>query len=117
MFPRIMKRYLFWLLVLSGAKFSVRAQVNETQTENGRPGTTNWQITKAAFNREIEGYASLTSVNQGETISFFASTAESSYTLDVFRIGWYGGMGGRSMMSTVTRAGGIQGTPSPDPVT
>jgi hypothetical protein len=74
----------------------------------------NWQITSPALNREIEGYASLTSVNVGGSISFFVSTAAPSYTIDVFRIGWYGGAGGRQMVATITRSGFVQATPLAD---
>ena len=50
-----------------------------------------------AHEREIEGYASLTSVNVGGSISFFVSTSDSTYTMDFYRIGWYGGAGGREV--------------------
>ena len=84
---------LLFLLTWFGLATCVRA--NETQTENANPGTTAWQLTLDAQKREIEGYASLTSVNIGGSISFFVSTSDSRYTMDFYRIGWYGGAGGR----------------------
>lgn len=72
--------------------------------ENTKPGTTDWQITTpvecigppTCSPAEIEGYASQTSANQGDQIDFFVSTALSTtYTMKIFRIGWYGGAGGR----------------------
>ena len=92
----------------------VSASANETQTENANPGTTAWQLTNATITRQIEGYASLTSVNVGGSISFFVSTSDSSYTMDFYRIGWYGGAGGRELLGPITLPGGVQPTPSPD---
>src|ERR1700704_2749644 len=66
---------------------------NAVQNENALPGTTSWQLSNPATNREIEGYASLTSVNQGKQISLFVNTSEPSYAIDIFRMGWYGGNG------------------------
>jgi hypothetical protein len=90
---------------------------NPVQTENAQPGTPGWQISKPALHREIEGYASLTSVNAGGQISFFVNTAESQYRFEMFRLGWYGGVGARQVIAAVTLAGTSQTIPSPDPVT
>ena len=60
--------------------------------ENQQQGTTSWQFTvdHKAQNHEIEGYASLTSVNKGGQISFMVSLSSSAqYTMDVYRMGWY----------------------------
>src|SRR4051794_6252052 len=46
---------------------------NPVQIENAKPGTTAWQLSNPAINREVEGYASLTSVNRGGQISFCIS--------------------------------------------
>ena len=105
---------LLLLLLLTGIAPVVSASANETQTENANPGTTAWQLTNATITRQIEGYASLTSVNVGGSISFFVSTSDSSYTMDFYRIGWYGGAGGRELLGPITLPGGVQPTPSPD---
>ncbi|WP_233153913.1 N,N-dimethylformamidase beta subunit family domain-containing protein [Scytonema sp. HK-05] len=68
-----------------------------------KPGTTDWQLTNPATRREIEGYASLTSVNRGNEIKFFVNTKEPSYTMEIFRMGWYAGSGGRQMAPVITR--------------
>src|SRR4051794_3823633 len=60
-----------------------RAFGNAIQDENALPGTTSWQLTNPATNREIEGYASVTSVNQGKKISLFVNTADANYAIDV----------------------------------
>lgn len=90
---------------------------NPIQIENAKPGTTDWQITKLAFNHEIEGYASATSVNRGGQISLFVNTGAPSYTLEVFRMGWYGGTGGRRMTAAIQIAGTQQPAPTTDPLT
>ncbi|BAZ28103.1 Ig domain protein group 1 domain protein [Cylindrospermum sp. NIES-4074] len=76
---------------------------NPTIIENKKIGTTEWQLTNPAIQREIEGYASMTSVNRGEEIKFFVNTKEPSYTIEIFRMGWYGGAGGRQMASAIKR--------------
>src|SRR5919107_1869235 len=82
---------------------------NAVQIENAKPGTTEWKITNTgATSGVIEGYASLTSVNRGGQIALFVNTAEPSYKMDIFRVGYYGGAGGRRMLSTVTRTGLVQ---------
>src|SRR5215475_14076884 len=103
-------RFLLFLPLV----FSLYGQSNETSIENANPGTTNWQNTNPALSREIEGYASLASVNVGGSISFFVSTAAPTYTMDIYRIGWYGGAGGRQMAATITRSGFVQVTPAAD---
>jgi hypothetical protein len=81
-----------------------------TVAENERPGTGEWRITDDARNNEIVGYASATSINRGETIDFYVSTGDAMYTLDLFRMGWYGGLGGRRMLATQTLVGDQQAT-------
>ncbi len=53
------------------------------------------------MNHQIEGYSSSTSVNRGGTISLYVNTADGSYMIDVFRMGWYSGLGARRMMAPV----------------
>jgi hypothetical protein len=74
-------------------------------------------LSNPATNREIEGYASATSVNRGQQINFYVNTASSSYTIDVYRMGWYAGLGGRQVVSSVTVAGTQQSIPAPNSTT
>ncbi len=90
---------------------------NPIQNENANPGTSAWQLTNPAVNREIEGYASLTSVNIGSPITFFVSTSDPTFHVDVFRTGWYGGLGARLTTTITGLPGTLQTTPDPDPVT
>ncbi|AUT02716.1 hypothetical protein CLI64_21230 [Nostoc sp. CENA543] len=85
--------------------------------ENQKVGTTAWQLTNPATRREIEGYASLTSVNRGDTIKLFVNTKEPNYTIEIFRMGWYGGAGGRQMAAAIKRVGVKQPPPIIDKAT
>jgi hypothetical protein len=99
----------FWGLAFS----PVAMAANLIQVENGQSGTTAWQLSNPATNREIEGYASLTSVNQGGQISLYVNTADLTYAVDIFRIGWYGGAGGREVLGPVILPGTKQIIPAP----
>lgn len=77
--------------------------------ENRNPGTTDWQLTYVRSenyrSKLLEGYCSKTSVSAGESLDIFLSAEglarEKNFTTDVtidfFRIGYYGGKGGRFM--------------------
>lgn len=66
--------------------------------ENAKQGSTEWKLVNPALEHEIEGYASLTSVNRGGEIDFFVNTKSApSYNIDVYRMGYYGGAGARLM--------------------
>src|SRR4051812_47399265 len=70
----------------------VTAAPNAIVLENQQPGTTSWRFTdfNKAEHHEIEGYASLTSVNKGGQIDFMVSLSSSAqYTMDIYRLGNY----------------------------
>lgn len=90
---------------------------NPAAVENQKPGSASWQLTNPAANREIEGYASATSVNRGESISFFVNTSEAAFDLEIFRMGWYGGAGARAMTAPRSLPGAQQPVPQADPDT
>jgi hypothetical protein len=93
----------------------VNASSNPVQIENAKQGTTGWKITNSGYaTGVIEGYASLTSVNRGGQIKFFVNTIDPSYTISFYRLGYYGGLGGRLLAGPVTRAGIRQAIPAPD---
>lgn len=65
--------------------------------ENALDGDPNWQIDRPALAGEVAGYAGQVSVARGETLDVYVSTATDGalYDADVYRMGWYGGAGGR----------------------
>ena len=85
-----------------GAK-SRRART-ATGEENAKPGSRNWQLTRVRINQGdyrtslIEGYCSHQSVAAGDALKVFVSTDPARrFTLDLFRMGYYGGAGARLM--------------------
>src|SRR5438477_4327795 len=90
---------------------------NVIQDENAQVGTTSWQLTNPATQREIEGFASATSVNKGDPISFFVSTGDANFNLEIYRMGWYGGTGSRQVFGPQKFTGKRQPTPAPDAAT
>jgi CheY-like chemotaxis protein len=99
---------LFYLLPATRAQ----SAQNPIQIENARAGTTAWQIDNPANNFEIEGYVSAVSINRGDSIKFYVNTRDPRYTWQIFRMGWYGGLGGRAITSPATRSGVRQAIPS-----
>jgi hypothetical protein len=83
--------------------------------ERGHGATHAWQLARPAAQRQIEGYASQASVNRGETIELFVNTSDPTYTIEIYRIGWYGGKCGLLMMPPIRRQGIRQRLPAPDP--
>jgi hypothetical protein len=63
----------------------------------------------------ISGYADRASVAPGEVIRFYVSTTAPLYDLNIVRMGWYGGKGGRSLHTVYGLPGRWQPLPTPDP--
>ncbi|HSP33573.1 MAG TPA: N,N-dimethylformamidase beta subunit family domain-containing protein, partial [Thermoanaerobaculia bacterium] len=89
---------------------------NPIQIENAKAGSPDWQLESVA-SHEIEGYASATSINRGASLNIFVNTTDSTYTINVYRLGWYGGVGGRQVLGPFTGTGHQQVIPAPDPTT
>jgi hypothetical protein len=85
--------------------------------ENLKPGSEDWELTKPAINHEIEGYASLTSVNRGAEIKLFVNTRDPSYSIEIYRMGWYEGKGARQVMPAILLPGIVQPPPIIDQAT
>ena len=75
---------------------------NDIVCENLKPGTpsSTWQISGSG-DSSIQGFATDISVNRGQTVSFKIKSDASSYHLDIYRMGYYGGNGAR-MIATVS---------------
>ena len=69
----------------------------DVAAENAKPGTTAWTIAPAAIGRQdaIEGYTDQISVASGESFRLFVSTTSAQFTATAYRMGYYGGAGGR----------------------
>lgn len=79
--------------------------------ENARAGSSSWRITNYAAAGEIQAYAGAVSVNAGGAIDLYVSTRVPGmpYRLDLFRMGWYGGLGARLVISIPGLIGQAQG--------
>jgi hypothetical protein len=102
---------IFWFL-LAGFSFAQQGTSQPVRNiiveENEKPGTTDWILTKVeryavepydmGWQRRsaIEGYVSHMSIRPGDTLKIYVSTRPAAYyTIDIFRMGYYGGKGGR----------------------
>ena len=87
--------------------------------ENQKTGTPNWQLSKVWPNAGkgfrtalIEGYCGQQSLHAGETLTIHVSANPARRcTIDIFRMGYYGGAGARHL----TQLGPFQASPQPDP--
>jgi hypothetical protein len=79
--------------------------------ENAQPGTDAWQIAYSNLaSVEIQAYANATAAQGGDSLTIFVSTEtmRDTYSADVYRLGWYGGKGGR-LLKSLTGIGQAQG--------
>ena len=88
------------------------AQSKPIVIENQQPGTGNWEIEWGSagddIGHQVKGYASATSVNKGESVNLHISVKPAgAYSIDVYRMGWYQGNGGRLMQ----HIGPLNGSP------
>ncbi|MEX0611252.1 MAG: twin-arginine translocation signal domain-containing protein [Pirellulales bacterium] len=90
--------------------------------ENQKAGTHDWQLTRVRINKGafrtslIEGYCSHQSIPAGETLSIFVSTEPARrFTIDVYRMGYYGGTGARHRITLGPLPGKTQPVPEMGP--
>jgi hypothetical protein len=89
------------------------------RAENEKEGTTDWLLQKTRVDPKtkyrcpwIEGYCSHTSIRAGDTLSIMVSTnPPSPFVIDIYRLGYYGGKGGRHLQ----QLGPFKGKTQPDP--
>lgn len=101
-----------WLLLFSLAPVQAKTPV---ALENEKPGTADWRLRQPSLHHEIEGYATRSSVNRNEEISLCVNTTNSTYSIEIFRMGWYQGKGARRIAGPIKRPGEIQPGPIADP--
>src|SRR6266699_3653440 len=103
--------------------------------ENRKHGTTSWQskelakqsktsvdteqVTRASVwtDTTIRGYANTTSINHGDVINFYVGTTHLLYSIQIYRMGWYGGTGSTLVTTISNLSGQNQPIPSADPTT
>jgi hypothetical protein len=102
--------------------------INAIQRENAQPGTAAWNLPGgtatdvATPSSHIQGYTSQPSVAPGDALQLHVSTTPASpYRVEIYRLGWYQGRGGRLIgclpSCTSGHAGRSWPVPAPDPAT
>ncbi len=95
---------------------------NLIQRENQNQGAYNWGITRGSAHGEIQAYASADSLTPGQSLTLYVSTTAPSFTIEVFRLGYYNNLGARLMLTVSDVPGHSQGyypvlgTPASGPV-
>ncbi len=105
-------------LLNSASAQSAKAGPNPIVLENQYVGSDLWQYKAANLKRatdltgQVKGYASATSINKGESLTFHLTVNPvQSYKIEIYRLGWYQGKGGRLMQ----QIGPLDGVRQPDP--
>jgi hypothetical protein len=102
-------------LVAAGSPAARR--LSPVQAENLQQGSLRWGM-KPAPAGAIQGYASEVSVQGGDRLELHVSTGSPArYRVEIYRLGWYGGLGGRLMAclpaDCSSEQGQRQATPAP----
>jgi hypothetical protein len=86
---------------------------NPIVCENQLPGTpqAQWDI-EGSGDPTIQGYATPFSVVDGQTVRFKVDTDASDYRLEIYRLGWYDGMGARLVTTVLPSAALPQDQPN-----
>ncbi|HEY6503024.1 MAG TPA: Ig-like domain-containing protein [Chitinophagaceae bacterium] len=112
MFLDTVCRKLLFALLFVYASFSFSFAQNPIATENALTGNpkSEWDISGAG-DLSIQGFATDISVNKGQTIRFkIEVTPAASYTIRIYRLGYYQGNGAR----LITNLGTFNGVSQPD---
>lgn len=88
---------------------------NPVRVENAKPGTSGWMVVAAPAGA-IEGYTSRVSVVPGGRLELHVATNPSArYRVEIYRLGWYGGQGGRLILCRPGCSSGETGSVEPIP--
>ena len=106
---------------VAAAATTVTDAANPIIAENQQPGTSGWfsQGPKGDdATGQIKGYWSATSVKPNENITLFVTVNPAqTFTVDIYRLGWYQGWGGRLRLQAGPLEGVTQAACVPDPTT
>src|SRR5262245_2848323 len=92
-----MRRCTFALLLLLLSPSLARAQ-NEIAVENALTGNpqSEWDVSGAG-DSSIQGFTTDISAARVGTVQFKIATPSNNYRIDIYRLGWYGGLGARKV--------------------
>jgi hypothetical protein len=97
---------LVWVVLLAAAP----APLNQIQVENELPGTVGWQLSKPSDHGEIQGYSGQDSIQKGQSVDFYVSTRAPSFSIAIYRMGYYQGKGGALKYAKYSIPGQNQGS-------
>lgn len=90
-------------------------RVNPVVLENERPGTRAW-LSGWESHGQVEGYTSEVSVGPGAQVRFHVSLNPAGrYRIEIYRLGWYQGLGGRLYACLPSCSTDEPGSPQPVP--
>jgi hypothetical protein len=95
-------------VVVGGVPGKSTPAASRTQAENALPGSAGWKLTDNAENHEIEGFANRTSVNRGDPVTLYVSTNAPTFHVEVYRMGYYQGLGSRLVQTSAELPGAHQ---------
>jgi hypothetical protein len=100
------------LLAITPAAPAQAACANPVVCENQLPGTPQsvWDV--SSYSTTIQGFADPFSVNIGNSINFKIESPASSYKIDIYRMGYYGGDGARLITSLTPNISVSQSQPA-----
>lgn len=102
-------------MLLLGDGNAAPSPKNPIAAENAQRGSVDWEPLEPNGRKgEIEGYASQVSVSPGGLLQLHVSTRPAAkYQVQVYRIGWYGGLGGRLVTCLPSCQKYLSGRPQP----
>jgi hypothetical protein len=91
---------------------------NPIVLENQNTGNpkSEWDI-GGASSTAIAGFATKMSVNKGQQVDFKINTASSNYRIDIYRLGYYAGLGARKVQTIQRNTPSVQPAAGGDPST
>ncbi|MGP2490070.1 DUF4082 domain-containing protein [Mesorhizobium sp. PUT5] len=92
------------------------AGLNPIVIENQKTGNpqSEWDL-DGPSSSTIQGFATSISANQGATVSFKINTDSANYRIDIYRLGYYAGLGARLVATLQQNTASVQPAPVGDP--
>jgi hypothetical protein len=100
--------------VVAGNEAAPPGKASWVVAENALAGTTEWRLTAGARGA-VEGFADHASARRGDAVTLYVNTAAATFHVEAYRMGYYGGRGGRLVWRSAEVQGQRQQAPAPDP--
>src|SRR5262249_43893153 len=97
---------LVLVLQSGGSRLAAQCGPNPIVCENALTGapSSEWDVSGAG-DSTLQGFATDISANKGDTVHFKVSTTASRFNIDIYRLGYYNGMGARKIASLANVGG------------